>query len=117
MNIMNINNTMFGAAKPRVNWARNVNNVEYPVSKELKDRINTIMPALEAEAKNAKTNVTLAQKGDSLLINAGPLTSIVEDVSKKTDEYLDYKIADNIDMNKYIKKRVSLKKFLGWTKA
>lgn len=113
MNIMKIHSAIFGTSKPRVNWAKDIiSDKEYPVTKALKNRINTIMPSLEAEAKNAKTNVTLAQKGDSLLINAGPLTTIVEDVSKKEDDFLNYKISDNINMNKHIKKGSALERFL-----
>ena len=32
-------NITFEAAKPRVNWARNINNIEYTVDKTLKIRL------------------------------------------------------------------------------
>lgn len=107
MNIMSIRNAMFGAEKPRINWARDINNIEYPVSKTLKNRIDTFVPRLEAKAKKVKAEVTLAQNGDSLLINAGPRTTSVEDVSKKTDKNLYYEILDNIEANHLLKKGIT----------
>lgn len=99
MNVMNINNAMFCAAKPRVNWARNINNREYPVNTELKNKINSVKSKLEAEAKKVNANVTLAQRGDSLFINSGALTTRIENTSEKTSDSLRQAILDNIGMN------------------
>lgn len=78
-------NITFEAAKPRVNWARNINNTEYPVSEKLKAKIASAKDALEILAKEEKTNITIAQKGDLLLINSRATTSVVDHTKLEDD--------------------------------
>lgn len=105
-------NITFEAAKPRVNWARNINNIEYTVDKTLKNKIETIKPELEAEAKKRKTNITLAQKEELLLVNSGAITTTIEEVKSKSSHDLYNSILDNVYKNEKASKGIELSRLI-----
>lgn len=94
-------NVSFGAKIPqsRIQLARDINNTELPVGEYLKERLPEIKPALEKVAELYKANVTLAQKGDLLMVNSGPITSYVDMANMKKGSELYDGIVNNIKAN------------------
>lgn len=101
MNSMNINSASFGAKLPvsRIKFARDIHNVELPVDNYVKEMLAEHGSKIENAANYVNRDVVLAQRGNLLLANSGPKTSVI-DMSKmnKGDDLIDG-IIHNLSIN------------------
>ena len=101
MNINAVNNLNFQAKAPKIPEARV--KVVGKVNGYVEQMLNEGNAKLENVANFYNTNVRIAQKGDTVLINAGPKTSFFDYKAMAKSEDFYKNIVDNIRENSFLK--------------
>ena len=105
MNINAINNQSFQAKMPNIPESRI--KISGKVDGYIEQMLNKGNAKLESIAKTCKTRVNIAQKGDTVFVNAGPKTSLFNLSEMKHGNEFYENIISNIKENGNILARLS----------
>lgn len=98
---MNVNSVGFGAKLPvsRIKIARDLNNAELPINNYVREMLEQHGAEIEKVADYVGKDVVLAQRGNLLLANSGPRTTVIDMSKMNSGRDLINGITHNLKIN------------------